>query len=258
MEDGISEQNRLEALVERQLKAVLFDLYETLVTYFDPHWAPPRQSIAQRLGLEERTFADFWQSVDKAWEAGDIGDYEEALAQVCAAAQKPPDFALFSQLCQERQQICARPFQTIEPQIIQMLTRLRESDLRLGVITNASNMDTAPWLDCPLAPFFDCFVASHEVRFLKPDRRIYTLACRLLEVSPGEAIFVGDGGCNELHGAADAGLTVFWCTWFLDRWPAGIRPNSFPGDNWRQYPIVGEPPYKRLTQPEELLSSIIE
>jgi HAD superfamily hydrolase (TIGR01509 family) len=231
-------------------------IFTTLVTHFDPHWVPPPASIARRLGLEERRFADLWRSYGKAWEAGEIRDYEDALAQVCAAAEKQPDFALFSQLDHERRQAYARPFQTVEPQIMQLLTRLRESGLKLGVITNASNLDAAPWLDCSLAPSFDCFVASHEVRVLKPDRRIYLLACRLLEVSPSEAIFVGDGGSNELQGAADAGLRVYWSTWFLDKWPPGIRPNSFPGDEWRQHPIAGEPPFKRLMQPEALLHSM--
>ncbi len=239
----------------RETKAVFFDLYETLVTHFDPDWVPPPRSIAQRLGLDERRFADLWRNYGKAWEAGEIRDYADALAEMCVAAEIQPDATLFSRLDHERREAYARPFQTIEPKIVQMLTCLRESGLKLGVITNASNLDAAPWADCPLAPYFDCFVASHEVRVLKPDRRIYLLACRLLEVSPGEAIFVGDGGSNELQGAADAGLRVYWATWFLNKWPTGIRPNSFPGDDWRQHHSPGEPPFKRLMQPEELLRS---
>ena len=30
-----------------------------------------------------------------------------------------------------------------------------------------------------------------------------------------------DGGSDELHGAANAGLMPLWATWFLDQWPAG-------------------------------------
>src|SRR5690348_12267582 len=35
------------------IQAVLFDLYETLVTYFDPAWTPPPRTIAERLGVPE-------------------------------------------------------------------------------------------------------------------------------------------------------------------------------------------------------------
>lgn len=238
------------------MKAVLFDLYETLVTHFDPDWVPPRQSIAQRLGLEEGTFENLWRRFDGAWQRGEVTHYEEALAQVCAAAQKEPDFALLGELSREHRLIKSWPFKTIEPQIVDLLDTLRQSGLKLGVITNAGDLDAAPWPDCSLAPFFDDFVASHQVALLKPDKRIYELACRRLNVPPTEAIFVSDGGANDLYGATQAGLTVYWCTWFLDRWPEGIRPNGFTGDKWRQYATKGKPPYERLVRPLDLLTKV--
>ena len=42
------------------IDAVLFDLYETLVTHFYPAWAPPPRSIAQRLGIDEDHFQQHW------------------------------------------------------------------------------------------------------------------------------------------------------------------------------------------------------
>ena len=42
------------------MQAVIFDLYETLVTLFVPDWLPPRESIAQRLDVDERTFEETW------------------------------------------------------------------------------------------------------------------------------------------------------------------------------------------------------
>ena len=90
---------------------------------------------------------------------------------------------------------------------------------------------------------------------LKPDPRIYQQVLQALGVSPEDTIFVGDGGSNELAGARRAGLTALWATWFLDRWPPGIRPNRFKGDEWRQIP-EGEPPFPRLRNPKELLDWI--
>ena len=65
---------------------------------------------------------------------------------------------------------------------------------------------------------------------LKPDRKIYELACDRLRIEPSEAVFVGDGGSNELWGATEAGIEALWCTWFLDDWPEGRRPSKVP---WR-------------------------
>ena len=244
----------MTADLRRWPRAILFDLYETLVTHFDPQWVPPLRSIAERLGLEELAFKALWPRFDKAWQSGEISDYEEALARVCAAAHRVPNSSLLVELASERRAAYRRPFEAIEPQIIDMVVKLRGTGLKLGVITNASNLDAAPWPASSLAPFFDCFVASHQVGLLKPDRRIYALACRRLDVPPGDAIFVGDGGSNELSGAIQAGLGAYWCTWFLDRWPAGRRPNSFTGDAWRQNPLSGEPPCERLAQPPDLLN----
>jgi putative hydrolase of the HAD superfamily len=47
-------------------------------------------------------------------------------------------------------------------------------------------------------------VASHSVALLKPGTSIYAMVCRRLGIDPSEAIFVGDGGANELHGATQA------------------------------------------------------
>lgn len=97
------------------------------------------------------------------------------------------------------------------------------------------------------------------VFFDLPDEGVFEFACRRLDVRPSEAVFVGDGGANELYGATQAGLAAYWCTWPLDRWPEGIRPHGFPGDSWRQHSNMGEPPpYERLARPPELLARITQ
>ena len=239
------------------MKAVLFDLYETLVTHFDPDWVPPFRSIAQRLGVEEHIFENLWHRFDEAWQLGEISHYQEALAQLCTAAGREPDLALIEVLSREYRVIKAQPFETMEPEIVEMVATLKQSGLKLGIVTNASDLDAAPWPNCLLASFFDDFVASHRVGLLKPDKRIYELACRRLDIRPTEAIFVGDGGAKELYGATQARLTAYWSTWFLDRWPEGIRPNGFTGDEWRQHSIKGKPPYNRFVRPRDLLAAIL-
>ena len=192
-----------------------------------------------------------------AWQAGEIGRYDEALTQLCAASGKVPDVSLLAELSNEYLGMRRRAFEAKEPEVVEMVASLKQSGLKLGIISNASDLDVALWPDCRFAPFFDDFVASYRVGLVKPDKRIYELACRRLDVRPTEVIFVGDGGSNELYGATQTGITAYWCTWFLDRWPEGIRPNGFPGDDWRQHTDrVESPPYERLARPQELLDRI--
>jgi HAD superfamily hydrolase (TIGR01509 family) len=238
------------------VKAVLFDLYETLVTHFDPNWAPPPRSIAERLGLEETVYGEHWPPLDKAWQAGEIEHYEEALTRVCEVVGREPDASVLAELTHEYRTMTARVFEAVEPEVMEMVAALKESGLFLGVVTNASDLDAEPWAGSALAPFFDDFVASYQVGLSKPDRRIYELACHRLDVRPAEAVFVGDGGSDELSGAARAGIEAHWCTWFLDRWPEGIRPNGFEGDVWRQRKSHQDPPYDRLARPLDLLNVV--
>ena len=44
-------------------------------------------------------------------------------------------------------------------------------------------------------------------------------AIRCLRVDPATAVFVGDGGDNEIAGAAEAGLRAFRSTWFVRNSP---------------------------------------
>ena len=240
------------------MKAVLFDLFETLVSHFDAAWRPPKRSKAQRLGLAEEFFRTHWTSFERDWERGTIAHYEEALAGLCRHAGVQPDDAVLAEMRQQYTSYLARTaFALPDPRVVEMLQALRMAGLRLAVVTNANNLDTAPWKTHGLARFFDAFIASHEVGLLKPDRRIYELACRHLQVEPADVVFVGDGGSDELRGAKDAGIEPLWCTWFLDRWPEGIRPGGFPGDDWRQRARVSTAPFRRLERPEQLIATIL-
>lgn len=238
------------------LRVIFFDLFETLVTLFDPEWSPPPRTIAGRLGVTEEHYRASWPQLDLAWQAGKLPTYQEALAALCAAAGTHADHVAIDCLTAEFAQTIAQVYAAVEPEIIEMVAGLKVAGYKLGVITNAGDIDTALWSDCALASYFDDFVASHRVRLLKRDRRIFDLACERVNVAPADAIFIGDGGGNEFQGASEAGLTVYWSSWFLDRWPEGRRPNGFPGDEWRQYQHAELPPFIRLTRPAELLQHI--
>jgi HAD superfamily hydrolase (TIGR01509 family) len=238
-------------------KAILFDLYETLVTHLDPGWTPLQRTVAGRLGVPEHLWAAAWHPLQQAWEAGAIETYTQALLELCQLANIQPDTALLEQLQAERIQRAARPFAQIEPAVAEVLIEMRRRGIHLAVVTNASPLDTQPWRGCALATHVDSFVASHVVRLLKPDPRIYVTACQQLGVEPHQAIFVGDGGSGELQGAADAGITAYWASWFIDRWPAGRKPNRFPNDEWREDPDRYSPPFPRLRHPSEVLQLLL-
>lgn len=208
------------------MRAVIFDLYETLITEFDPAWTPG-PSLAMRLGLEEEAFAAAWKERWRRRMTGELADFPDTVWEICQALGQKPTEALLAQLHQERLMDKARPFAHLDASIVQMLDDLRTAHMRIGLLSNASREEAVAWFDSKLADLFDDALFSYQVGRIKPEPEIYALACRRLGVAPQECLFVGDGGHHELSGAAAAGLTPYWATWFLDRWSvAKARPGA--------------------------------
>lgn len=57
-----------------------------------------------------------------------------------------------------------------------------------------------------LKQFFNYFVVSSQWGFRKPDPRIFSLACSLVNVLPQEAVYIGDDSGVDVRGAQKIGL----------------------------------------------------
>ena len=234
------------------LEAIIFDLYETLVTHFDPHWKP-RPSTAERLGIDQRAFAAAWRASQRGRFTGEYPDFPSVLRHIGEELGEKLDEAVVQQLQDERLATQERPLLHVEAEIIDVLRELQSAGVKVGLISNCEPGDVAAWDRSPLAAFIDDPVFSSRVGHVKPDREIYDLACHALDVDPGRVAFVGDcggvgdGGGNELSGAAEAGLHPYWASWFIDRWP-----------EWRRDEDVYERAraWPRLTSPREVVALV--
>ncbi len=229
------------------IEAVFFDLYETLVTEFDPHWTP-RPSTAERLGVDQRAFGAAWQDAQDARFTGAFPDYDSFLRFLCDVVGEKPDEAILQELILEDVAHKERLFLDVESAILRMLRGLRAAGLKVGLISNCAPGDVAVWERSPLASLIDSPVFSYEAGLKKPDSEIYRLGCRKLDVDPGCAAFVGDGGSDELSGAAEAELHPYWASWFIDCWP-----------EWRQNQDIYRRAQKwpRLKSPSDVLVPLV-
>lgn len=109
------------------------------------------------------------------------------------------------------------------PDVLSSLQRLKKSGLRLGIISNNMIEFVTPCLDyLGLADFFDCVVISGELGISKPDREIFDHALALMNVKASEAAMVGDTPEMDVAGAASAGITSVW----LRRIPKDARDSK--------------------------------
>jgi len=224
-------------------QAILFDLYETLISEFDPA-RTPQPSMAARLGVEEAAFAAAWRHVYAQRMTGTIPNFPAALHAICQRLGATHDAAVIAQLHQERLAAKARPFTGIAAPIVGLIQQLHAMSIKLGVLSNAAREEGAAWETCVLAPFFDTVVFSYQVGRMKPDPQVYWLACERLGTTAADTLFVGDGGSDELVGAAQAGLTAYWAQWYFVPWPAEKRPAL-----WRERAAR----FPALATPEDLL-----
>lgn len=209
------------------IEGVLFDLFETLVT--ESEASPPRGgALGARFGVDADLYRCEWKSRRLEIVLG-RRSFCDVLDQCVRALGVVPDATMLQDIRLERMSAKSAILCSIEPSIVSMLTSLRARGMRLAVVTNCFAEDVASWNDSPLCALVDAVVFSFAVGLAKPDPRIYRVACQELGIFPVKALYVGDGGDDELVGARNAGLKVQRALWYLKRWRHTSLRQGDPG-----------------------------
>ena len=193
------------------IKAVIFDMFETLVslfegrTYFGEH-------IAADVGTDPAAFRKEWHSIEND---RSIGKYtiEEGLEVVLKRLDiySPEKVELAAS---KRRDSLDDTFNGIPDATFEMLDELKKRDVRIGLITNTFSDERDFIRASKLFPYFDVALISYEQGVCKPDLEIYGRMTKQLGLKPEECLYVGDGGSKELYAARDAGMHPVQCTWF--------------------------------------------
>lgn len=201
------------------VKAVLFDLFETLITESS---VPPTRasSLGESLGVDPAAFRSQWRVRRPRVILGQLS-FAEGLAEICDSLVGRVDTAAIQRICEQRVIEKAAFFHRIRDDIAALFTDLTSLSIRLGVISNCFEEDVRAWPACSLARQTRCAVFSFAEGVAKPDSRIYRLAAHRLGIEPATAVFVGDGAESELVGAEQAGVRAFRAVWFSS---AGRQP----------------------------------
>ncbi|MGG3279857.1 HAD family hydrolase [Paenibacillus solani] len=198
------------------IRAVFFDLYETLITEFEDGKRISRRSYdyRDRLGLSEEEFKEEWSSRFERRMNGQFPSYQAVIRDILDVRSLPYHEEHVEFLYQARIREKTIPFLAVSQEIIVMLDQLHKRGLKLGLISNCSEEEVAAYHQSPLAPYFEDVIFSYKAGVAKPNSEIYRLACERLAVSPQESLFIGDGGSDELRGAHLAGLTPCHAYWY--------------------------------------------
>ncbi len=188
-------------------RAILFDLFDTLVAGSTDGRAAANREMATELGVDPEKFVAMMTATLRERMTGTLGDFPAQLAelarrlggdpgagQVAAAALRALDFN--------------RRHLVVEPATAELVGTLKSDGWAVGVISNCTADSAAVFAELPLAATLDVAVLSCEAGMVKPDPRIYERTCKALGVDPMSCVYVGDGADRELYGAWALGMRV--------------------------------------------------
>jgi putative hydrolase of the HAD superfamily len=210
------------------IQAVIFDMYETLVTQFSSPLYYGTE-IAGDLGLSPAEFLPGWRDTEEDRATGKL-TFADAMDMLLRRhGIFTPE--LHRRVVEKRIAIQADCFRHLHPGILPMLAALRERGIRLGLITNCFSEEAALIRASALFPCFDAPCLSWEEGTRKPDPAIYHACLRKLGIAPEHCLYVGDGGSMELETARSLGMQAIQATWYrqeaFEHKQAAIRPD-FP------------------------------
>jgi len=101
---------------------------------------------------------------------------------------------------------------------IELLEFLQKLDYKLAIITNGkTSVQYCKIESTKIKKYFDVIHISDEVECKKPDKEIFYLTLKKLEINANQAIYVGDHPTNDIYGSINAGLQAIWiegyCLW---------------------------------------------
>ncbi len=215
------------------IKAVIFDLFETLITEWG-HEKYTKRKISQDLHLDYELFSQYWEENSLGRYLGKVS-FEESIryvCQKCGVVLMPDQLA---SVVSKRMTTKAACFNYIDSDVIELLKKLKAQGLHLAMLSNCSSEEVTTIRQSRICSFFDTLVLSYEVGLSKPDPLIYRKVLEELHLTAGECLFTGDGGSNELEGARTAGMDAVQAKWYTNNHPT--KRESMEGFKTAERPL---------------------
>jgi putative hydrolase of the HAD superfamily len=223
-------------------KAVIFDLFGTLVEIFSRR--EYENTLAAMVAVLTAPYDEFyklWMQTATQRSTGYFRTLEDNLELICRELKVTATREQLKKAKQIRFDFVARAL-TPRSDAVEVLSRLKSSGYKIGLISNCSGEPPILWPGTPFAPFFDVAIFSSTAGLQKPDPQIFLLAMQRLGVEPPECLYVGDGDSNEITAAANVGM-----------YPVLIRADGEDSDGVRSTPEIDKWPCPRISSLKEVL-----
>ena len=193
------------------IKAVIFDMFETLVTLFEGR-TYFSENMAKDIGADITEFRKAWHKSEHDRSIGRMTMKEgiaDTLRNLGMYDEKTVDMLFGNRLAALGDTFAAIPEASVE-----LLKGLKKRGIKVGLITNTFSDERDLIRASELFPYFDAAMISYEQGVLKPDPSMYLKIMEEFGVKPEECLYVGDGGSKELYAARDLGMNAVQALWF--------------------------------------------
>lgn len=187
-------------------KAVVFELYGTLVPMYPFQENECVWEMAYQLGAPQQEFAQGWFDSSNQRELGEFATVKACIEYVCRGVRVVPES---STIMKATKTLLDYTYQTLTPkaEVIEALRLLKSDCIKIGLISNCSMEVPLVWPSTQLASVFDAPIFSCQIGINKPDPRIYKEACKQMKLAPEECLYIGNGSNAGLRGALEVGMS---------------------------------------------------
>ena len=197
-------KTQLEA--KRKYKAVIFDLFGTLVDNFSQdEYKKTLEEMASILSAPSDGFARLWLETFNQRSTGFFKSPEECIHFICRELKVEINESRLNQAGRIRFDFTLRCLNP-RAEAVPVITALKASGHKIGLVSDCTSETPKVWTDTAFAPLFDVTVFSCRAGVKKPDPRIYHMAIKSLQVKPQDCLYIGDGSSRELTGALGVGM----------------------------------------------------
>ena len=213
------------------IKAVIFDMFETLITHFESPLYFGKQ-IAADMGIEEKKLREIWDPTDYARTIGKM-TLEEVFEQILRASDKY-DAELVKKLADKRRACKIECFNHLHEEIVPMFEELKSRGYKVGLISNCYFEESDIIRKSVLWQYFDVPYLSCEKGMAKPEEEFFLRCVEELGVSCEECLYVGDGGSRELETAEKLGMKPLQAVWYFKEGvnqPAKRKPDFLQAES---------------------------
>jgi putative hydrolase of the HAD superfamily len=194
------------------IRAVIFDMFETLIT----HYRSPLYfgtQMAKDTGIPEDRFQALWHPTEYERTIGNL-TLEKTL-EIILKENHCYSETLLNKIVEKRITAKKECFQHLHSEIIPLLTTLKKRGFLIGLISNCFSEEAEVIRNSELLPYFDAIYLSYEQGVQKPEVEIFRRCMDGLSVKAAECLYVGDGGSEELETARKLGMVAVQAAWYL-------------------------------------------